>query len=246
MLTNVCYNTIFGKYKLSIRFGVVGIKDNKDMLNDDVQDEKDKKEAVEKVEVQNEPQGETITIGKRLAFEIFEWVEIFTIALATVVLMFTFLMKIVTVDGTSMDKTLHESDFLTVSNLFYTPKQGDIVVLQVPELGDHAPLIKRVIATEGQVVDINFDTWEVSVDGVVIDEPYVNYVAGQSMYHGTSTQTYPLTIEKGKVFVLGDNRQVSKDSRDAVIQQVDVKNVFGRVLIRIFPFNKFGTVKPNV
>lgn len=183
---------------------------------------------------------------KRLAEEIFEWIEIFSSALITVILLFTFIFRLVTVEGPSMRETLHPKDNLIISHLFYTPKQNDIVVIQVPDSSFTTPIIKRVIATEGQTVRFDFDNWKVYVDGELIDEPYVNYESGTMMNHGDISIDNPeIVVEPGKIFVMGDNRNHSSDSRSNLIKQVDVKYVVGRVLIRIFPLNQFGVVKPN-
>lgn len=184
---------------------------------------------------------------KRLSEELFEWIEIFSSALITVILLFTFIFRLVTVEGPSMEHTLHAKDNLVISHLLYTPKQNDIVVIQVPNPAFTAPIIKRVIATEGQKVDFDIENWIVYVDGVPLDEPYVNFEEGRVMANDSiSLDTLPITVEKGKIFVMGDNRNHSSDSRSSLIGQVDVRNVVGRVMIRIFPLNKFGLVKPNV
>ena len=185
---------------------------------------------------------------KRFAEELFEWIEIFSGALVTVILVFTFVLRLVTVEGSSMEKTLSEKDNLIISHMLYEPKQNDIVVIQVPDWWSDVPIIKRVIATEGQTVDFDFENWTVIVDGVPIAEPYVNYENGFPMnsYYVHEIYNLPLTVEKGKVFVMGDNRNHSVDSRHRDIKQVDVGNIMGRVLVRVYPFNKFGIVKPNV
>ena len=193
---------------------------------------------------------------ERTVVWIFEWIEIFSSALFTVILIFTFIFRLVTVQGPSMEHTLHggeidypgalSKDNLIISNLFYTPTQGDIVVIQVPNTSFTTPIIKRVIATEGQTVDFDFENWTVIVDGVALDEPYVNRETGRNMaMENILLETLPITIEHGKIFVMGDNRNHSSDSRDARIGQVDVRNVVGRVLLRVYPLNKFGVVKPN-
>jgi len=183
--------------------------------------------------------------SKRWTEEAFDWVEIFSSAFLTVILLFTFIFRLVTVQGPSMQETLHEKENLIISNLFYTPKQGDIVVIQVPNPNFPTPIIKRVIAVEGQTVDFDFETWTVYVDGEPITEPYVNYEQGKFMNSGENVANLPVTVEKGKIFVMGDNRNHSSDSRSSSIGQVDVRNVVGRVLIRVFPFDKFGVVKPD-
>ena len=194
--------------------------------------------------------------SKRAVEEIFDWVEIFSGAFLTVILLFTFIFRLVTVQGPSMELTLHggnpsyigaeSKDRLLMSNLFYTPKQGDIVVIQVPNPKYDMPIIKRVIATEGQTVDIDFDNWIIYVDGEALDEPYVNREANVRMEMGDIIyEMLPITVEEGKIFVMGDNRNHSSDSRSSSIGQVDVRNVVGRALLRVFPINKFGVVKPH-
>ncbi|MCL2775265.1 MAG: signal peptidase I, partial [Oscillospiraceae bacterium] len=107
------------------------------------------------------------------------------------------------------------------------------------------PIIKRVIATEGQTIDFDFQNWQVTVDGKPLVEPYVNYEPGTMMANeNIDLSQLPITVEPGKIFVMGDNRNHSTDSRS--IGQVDIRDVVGRVLIRIFPLNEFGVVKPHV
>jgi signal peptidase I len=187
---------------------------------------------------------------RRFIDELFEWIEMFSGVLLVMILIFTFAVRHMVVEGASMERTLYEEDVLIVSNLFYEPAQNDIVVIQVPNTVFDKPIIKRVIATEGQTVDFDFDNWKVYVDGVELDEPYVNYDSGYAMYRDmfsdpAAAALLPLTVEPGKIFVMGDNRNHSSDSRDSRIGQVDVHNVVGRVLFRAFPFNKFGVVKPD-
>ena len=198
---------------------------------------------------------------KSVPEEIFDWIEIFSSALLTVILLFTFLFRLVTVQGSSMEYTLHGgeaaygnagSDNLIISNLFYTPKRGDIVVIQVPNPNFSTPIIKRVIATEGQLIDFDFEKWQVTIyeneeayksgQGEILEEPYVNYEPGRYMNDESIGGELPIMVEPGKIFVMGDNRNHSSDSRDSRIGQVDVRNIVGRVLLRVFPFNKFGAI----
>ena len=199
---------------------------------------------------------------KSVPEDIFEWIEIFSSALLTVILLFTFIFRLVTVQGPSMEYTLHggeedygnaNSDKLIISNLFYTPKRGDIVVIQVPNPYFTTPIIKRVIATEGQLVDFDFEKWQITIyeneaayrsgQGEILEEPYVNYEPNRHMSHDAISESdLPIVVEPGKIFVMGDNRNRSSDSRDSRIGQVDVRNIVGRVLLRIFPFDKFGAV----
>lgn len=169
--------------------------------------------------------------------EIFEWIKAIVISFAVVFLVFGVLIKVVTVDGVSMEPTLHNNDRLVISKLFYTPEQGDIVVLS-KESGLDKALIKRVIATGGQTLDIGEDG-TVYVNGLPLDEPYIKEKIAANMY---GQHDYPVVVPSGKVFVMGDNRNDSTDSRFAVLSFVDEKYIMGRVLLRLYPLNKIGTV----
>jgi len=177
----------------------------------------------------------------RILGYIFEWAETVLIALCTVILVFTFLFRTVTVDGTSMLNTLKHNDNVIISNLAYTPETGDIVVLRVP--GYSQPLIKRVIATGGQHLVIDFDNWRVTVDGEVLDESYVRYIKGASMHTLGSPNPLDIVVPEGTVYVMGDNRNGSNDSRNPSIGTVDERYILGRVILRFAPFSSFGVVK---
>ncbi len=160
-----------------------------------------------------------------------------TICLIFVTILFVFAIRLVGVSGDSMYPTLHDGDMLTLlSNFIYEPKAGDIVVLDAPDFGDYA-LVKRVIATEGQTVDIDFSSGQVWVDGVLQNEPYINEPT-----HRDDGTVFPLTVPNGCVFVMGDNRNHSSDSRDPRIGCVDQRYVLGKVLRIVLPFNRFGGV----
>ena len=165
-----------------------------------------------------------------------EWLETIALAAVAVVLIFTFVLRTATVSGTSMVPTLAHGDRLVISDLFYQPRQGDIVVVAPGIYEDH-PLIKRVIATAGQTVDIDFDAGVVTVDGVALDEPYINEPT-----HLSEGIEFPVTVPDNCIFVMGDNRNNSKDSRDPSVGMVDVRYVVGRELLRIFPLSSFGPV----
>lgn len=166
----------------------------------------------------------------------FDWIQTIVTALVACILVFVFVGRTVGVIGPSMQQTLVEGDRLVISNLFYTPKYGDIVVLR-KDTFKNEPIIKRVIATEGQTVDIDFDAGVVYVDGAALDEPYVN----APTYEREDFEG-PVTVPEGCVFVMGDNRNRSTDSRYAAIGCVDVRYILGKAMFRITPLSKFGSI----
>jgi signal peptidase I len=172
--------------------------------------------------------------GFSLVREAYDWVESAVMAFTVMILILTFVGRMVSVEGISMENTLHENDRLISSNLLYDPDYGDIVVIIFPEDTDR-PLVKRVIATEGQVVDIDFEAGIVSVDGKTLDEPYI-----AESTHLQYDLLFPLLVPEGHVFVMGDNRNHSWDSRDSEIGMIDERNLLGRVVYRVMPFDKMG------
>jgi signal peptidase I len=173
----------------------------------------------------------------RAVNEIYDWAEIFVFSATFVILLFTFIARLTVVIGPSMQDTLFEGDYLVVSNLFYEPKQGDIVVCQNLSSGYTEPIVKRVIATEGQTVDIDFDTWTVTVDGVVLDESAYRKLTDDQRY--TSDWSYPIIVPEGCIFVMGDNRNHSVDSRFASIGPMDTRCIVGRAIALILPLSDF-------
>lgn len=184
---------------------------------------------------QNTPETPAKMNSTEIAKGIYEWLETFCLALALMVVLFLFVFKYVTVDGTSMLDTLDNGDKLIITDLS-SYKQGDIVVIR--EAGHEKPLVKRIIAVEGQTVEIDFENWIVYVDGKPIDEPYIRRIPGSMMKsYGFSGH---IVVEKGTVFVMGDNRNGSTDSR--VLGCIDQRNILGKVVFRIFPLDVFGKV----
>ncbi|MDD6848747.1 MAG: signal peptidase I [Oscillospiraceae bacterium] len=166
---------------------------------------------------------------------VYEWVHSMIFAIAIVVVLLTFFVRLVDVKGPSMLQTLKSGDKVIITNFMYTPKDGDIVVISHgAQYAD--PIIKRVIATEGQTLDIDFEKQTVTVDGKVIDEPYTQ---GQTLDKGG---VIPKVIPEGKVFVMGDNRTVSLDSRSTTIGLIDEMDIIGKAQLVVFPFNDAKTL----
>ncbi len=182
---------------------------------------------------------------KSIVASLLEYVELIVFAIVAVMILFTFFIRLCTVDGSSMENTLHDDELLLISNVFYEPEQNDIIVFHQTGGVLNEPVVKRVIAVGGETVDIDFDTWTVRVtdkDGEtrILDEPYIKL--DPTRYAIPSTQSYPLQVPEGKLFVMGDNRNASSDSRYSEIGLVDERRVLGRVILRITPFDKFGKV----
>ena len=169
----------------------------------------------------------------KLTRGLMELVDSVVIALVAVMVVFTLVCRIYVVDGTSMISTLNDQDRLLVSNLFYTPEQGDIVCFVATNNSDKV-LVKRVIATAGQTIDIN-ENLQVVIDGEVLKEDYLN----PGIYTAPKGYEFPYTVQEGEVFCLGDNRVNSKDSRD--LGPIETKYLLGRLILRLFP--ETGTVK---
>lgn len=191
--------------------------------------EEKEKEAVGK----NEEESEEFSITSF----IFEWANALMVAVIAVVLLLTFAFRQVTVSGSSMTDTLSSGDRLIISNFMYTPQYGDIVVISHGE-NYNEPIIKRVIATEGQALSINYDTGDVSVDGVILNEPYIKGTTVKLKH----SLDIPDRIPEGYVFVMGDNREGSLDSRSTDIGLIPVENIIGKAEIRIYPTDAFGSV----
>lgn len=172
---------------------------------------------------------------------IYDWMEIFAVSIAVVFFLFSFVARIAVVDGGSMLPTLENGDKLIVRQLFYKPKQGDIIVCQSESYGMEKPLVKRVIATEGQTVVLDRQNWKVYVDDKPLDESYVLYEAGYMM--GWDYDTDVITVKEGHVFVMGDHRNDSLDSRSMRVGQIDERYIIGQVIFRFMPLKGMGIVK---
>ena len=162
--------------------------------------------------------------------------------LVVILLVFLLLFRVVVVSGPSMNTTLVHGDYLLlINNLFYSePKYGDIVVISKDSFKEGEPIIKRVIATEGQWVDIDFDAGIVYVNGNALDEPYTN--THTNLYEGVN---FPLMVGEDCIFVMGDNRNESKDSRSPEIGQVDKREVLGKAIFLFLPGKDPITMEMN-
>ncbi len=179
-----------------------------------------------------------------------ECVEMFVIAICIAFMIFTFGFRLCRVDGPSMNNTLIENEILVISNIAYKPREGDIIVFHQTHptiLSLNEPIVKRVIATEGHYVKIDYDNALVYVsDDNVYDE---NDLIDESSYvklkngYWTRSGSIERYVPEGMLFVMGDNRNESYDSRDEGIGLVDERRVLGRVIVRLMPLNKFGTIK---
>lgn len=167
--------------------------------------------------------------GKRLqqSRDLYEWIQAVICSVLTVVLVFTFAVRVMRVDGPSMRETLQDGDLLVVVNRLLSgePESGEIVIVRKESFENGDPIVKRVIATEGQTVDIDFETGAVTVDGTVLEETYI-----RENTHLDEGTVFPLTVPEGSVFVMGDNRNDSRDSRDPELGAVDVRCVIGRAV----------------
>lgn len=149
------------------------------------------------------------------------------------VIIFSFILMRNSVSGTSMIPTLYDKDELLISRLFYTPKKGDVVIVKDP-MEPEKNLVKRVIATEGDSFKIDFENNLVYVNGEVLNEPYIK----EHIMLTKADWDIPEVIPNGNIFVMGDNRNYSRDSRSNLVKLIKNENVLGKVLCIIWPFNR--------
>ena len=172
--------------------------------------------------------------------DLYEWVQSLVGSVLVVVAIFTFVIRMMGVDGHSMLNTLQHGDRLLVVNsmLYHDYKYGDIVILRKNGVFDDDPIVKRVIAVEGQTVDIDFAEGIVYVDGEALEEDYIR----EPTYTAEGTE-FPLTVPEGSIFVMGDNRNHSSDSRSSDLGTVDTRYVIGKAAFLIFPGPDYETEK---
>jgi signal peptidase I len=185
-----------------------------------------------------------------LAREIYEWADSVVFAFVGIVVVFAFIASVFYVNQNSMTNTLQDGEMIMISRLPYTPKHGDIILFTKygwhssynPSTGQYNPLVKRVIGLPGDVIDYAEENGNgvVFLNGEELDEPYIR--EAMTRWGGSQSLALPFTIPEGSVFVMGDNRNFSQDSRNSDIGFIDGRSILGRVVLRITPLNKFGSV----
>ena len=226
-------------------------------------------EAEADADAESEEEVQTESTGDKTVSFLYELTELFAISFAVVIVVLCLFVRHSPVSGNSMLPTIENGDTLLVNNIAYTPKQGDVVIVQSLH-NLEKPLVKRVIAVGGDTISINFTRWLIEVNGVVYEQrldadgnpaqiggEYVLYKEGEPMLpplssdtsllrigfkYDPETDTYSATVPEGCLFILGDNRTDSKDSRDPTVGFVDERLVVGESSLRLTPFEKFGSL----
>lgn len=167
---------------------------------------------------------------------LYNWLEALVWVPIALTLVFTFFGRITPVDGISMLPTLQARDVMLIQSLGYTPRQGDVVVLTKPFATITGPIVKRVVAVGGQQVDIDYAAGTVSVDGVVLDEPYLLEGMAEPWYENHTSVVVP----DGSIFVMGDNRNHSADSREERLGYIHEDYVLGKAALALWPLDRVG------
>lgn len=188
----------------------------------------------------NTPEKPKLTKSEEFRQDLYFWLQALVTALVILILIFTFVGRIITVDGSSMLPTLHNKDVMLLRSIGYTPKQGDVVVLTKDfYLYEDKPIVKRVIAVGGQSVRIDYDAGLVYVDGEALDEPYI---LEPMQRKGGDLTIEEMDVPEGSVFVMGDNRNDSSDSRHWELGAIDERYILGQAVMVLFPFHDFGLI----
>ncbi len=191
---------------------------------------KKKEKAMDKEE-------EKLPQDQQLRLDIYDWIQSLMVALVVCLALFIFCIRVVDVSGSSMWPTLKDGDKMLVSDLFYKPKYGDVIVFKTDSYDPNKALVKRVIATEGQEISIDFDRGVVYIDGSPIEEDYIAELTTTKLdFIG------PQKVPEGCIFVMGDNRNASTDSRKKEIGMVDERMILGRAYCVAFPAGDMGWI----
>ena len=181
---------------------------------------------------------------RRPGADLYDWLQMFLGCVVAAVVLFNCVARLTRVDGDSMNNTLQDGEIMLIWSLGYTPKQGDIVVVnktpvRLQDWPEPRAIVKRVIATGGQTVDIDYAAGAVFVDGQPLDEPYLP----EEMYlPGPTMQQTHWEVPEGSIFVMGDNRNHSTDSRDIQLGSIDTDYILGRAVLALWPSERFGAV----
>jgi signal peptidase I len=192
-------------------------------------------------EIQSEESKPKLSAGQEFRMDLYYWLQALVVALIAIVLIFTFVGRIIGVKGSSMYPTLHNGDMMLVRSIGYRPQQGDVVVLTKESFLSEA-IVKRVIAVGGQTVRIDYEENKVYVDGVALEEDYINFEDLDPMDEKPAEYISEVTVPEGSIFVMGDNRNRSSDSRDPNLGLVDERYVIGGVVCVLFPWSNAGVV----
>ena len=183
------------------------------------------------------PEEEKLPKDQQMRLDLYDWIQSLMVALVICVALFIFVVRVIDVSGSSMFPTLHNGDKMIVSGLFYKPKYGDVVVFKTDSYDPNKALVKRVIATEGQEISIDFDRGVVYIDGTPLEEDYIAELTKNKLdFIG------PQTVPDGCVFCMGDNRNASTDSRKKEIGMVDERMILGRAFYVAFPSGDMGWI----
>jgi len=164
---------------------------------------------------------------------LYDWMQSMVFAILALVCLLTFAGRYIGVRDISMTPTLVEGDRMIVQHMFYTPERGDVVIFSRQGLRDGVAMVKRVIAVGGDVIYIDVEAGRVYVNDAPLDEPYIY----EAMWW-TGDMIYPYTVAEGRVFLVGDNRNRSLDSRSTEVGTVDEREILGRVIAVVFPLNR--------
>lgn len=182
--------------------------------------------------------------------ELRDWVVAIVVAVVIAFVIREFVFTLVKVDGASMEPSLHHSDRLYVNRFFYQPEKGDVIIFE-PATDPNRPYVKRIIATEGDTLYIDFNTGNVYLNDELLEEDYINgptrlkgsYIHSLEI-RGEYSKENPIVIQPGYVFVMGDNRNNSKDSRE--LGPVPIDEIMGGAVFRFWPLDSIGSVSEDI